>query len=540
MKAFVLSWQCAVTWPTIQQLFACLLSQTLAPPFLQYMAQTLFISVPEAASSPSTIQFKITVATTDGRSLPPNVTTPLFRSFPQINWLHSRLVFSLPDFVIPPLPDLLNASLLDDQDYVEQKRLQVERFLARVGRRSGFVADKDVRYFLSNEMSHTDVVDPKKSPVLGFLNQIIKPNYERGLRIYKSGELIEDDDQDEFQRAQTHILALESHLTTLFDHLKGVVKQRDLLGDQLSLVGDSVLEALGGAYLMGAGLKVDNAGRQHALDAKVRVLGKAMDEMSFVMLRQVSYLVEEGGKSDQKGKADVYYLGDVLQEYKKILDSIKVVMNTRTEKLADFVTTIKQRNKKCDKADKLKRRTSRDFADVQAAIAEEEKATEDAAAAKMSYTAARLNAARELTWLEDERSHGLARSLADHAHVAVRYERQKLEALEQALDTVRGIDDGSKSRESLPKRSASLPVVGTEGKWREGRVSWKEEEEEEEVEVDEVEGTRPRSAPEGMMGASFAVSPFARLGNEQGEWSGRPWAGAAEILNFGSLDVKGF
>lgn len=59
---------------------------------------------------------------------------------------------SLPDFVIPPLPDLLNANLLDDQDYVEQKRLQVERFLARVGRRSEFVADKNVRYFLSNEM----------------------------------------------------------------------------------------------------------------------------------------------------------------------------------------------------------------------------------------------------------------------------------------------------------------------------------------------------------------------------------------------------
>lgn len=50
-----------------------------------------------------------------------------------------------------------------------------------------------------------------------------------------------------------------------------------------------------------------------------------------------------------------------------------MVMNTRTEKLADLVTTIKQRNRKCDKADKLKQRTSRDFADVQAAIAEEEK-----------------------------------------------------------------------------------------------------------------------------------------------------------------------
>lgn len=156
---------------------------------------------------------------------------------------------SLPELTIPPLPDPPNANLVEDQDYVEQKRLQVERFLVKMGRRSEFVAHGDVRYFLSSEMvgeageegrraeircgfffwiarefgggdkcsvnsthiyalivsvvadkvllssaiqSHTDAVDPRKGPVLGFLNQIIKPNYDRGFKVYRPSESVEE------------------------------------------------------------------------------------------------------------------------------------------------------------------------------------------------------------------------------------------------------------------------------------------------------------------------------------------------------------
>lgn len=47
-------------------------------------------------------------------------------------------------------------------------------------------------------------------------------------------------------------------------------------------------------------------------------------------------------------------------------------MNARTEKLIDYVNVIKQRNRKREKADKLKLKMAQNSADVQNAIEEEE------------------------------------------------------------------------------------------------------------------------------------------------------------------------
>lgn len=60
-----------------------------------------------------------------------------------------------------------------------------------------------------------------------------------------------------------------------------------VLGDDLSVLGDSATEALAGTYLMGAGVKIDNSERHRVLDARVQVFGRVMDEMGFVLQRQV-------------------------------------------------------------------------------------------------------------------------------------------------------------------------------------------------------------------------------------------------------------
>lgn len=75
-----------------------------------------------------------------------------FRSFQQIAWLHEQLATNFPDLLLPPLPDPPLTSQIEDQDFVERKRRQVERFLAKLGMRLEFYESPSFVHFLSDDM----------------------------------------------------------------------------------------------------------------------------------------------------------------------------------------------------------------------------------------------------------------------------------------------------------------------------------------------------------------------------------------------------
>lgn len=75
-----------------------------------------------------------------------------FRTFQQISWIYHKLKKSYPTVVLPPLPDQPISSLIDDQDYVERKRLQVERFFDKIMGRSELTSNNDFIHFLSTDM----------------------------------------------------------------------------------------------------------------------------------------------------------------------------------------------------------------------------------------------------------------------------------------------------------------------------------------------------------------------------------------------------
>jgi hypothetical protein len=76
----------------------------------------------------------------------------VFRTFPQISWIHNRLTKAFPTIVLPPLPGKPLTSQIDDQDYVERKRLQVERFFKKLTARTEIVNQEDFEHFLSSDM----------------------------------------------------------------------------------------------------------------------------------------------------------------------------------------------------------------------------------------------------------------------------------------------------------------------------------------------------------------------------------------------------
>jgi hypothetical protein len=77
--------------------------------------------------------------------------TTIYRATIHVRWLLSRLIMKHPHILIPPLPDEDEPGYYADGDYVEKKRLQVERLLRKVLSRRYFSGDADVHIFLSNQ-----------------------------------------------------------------------------------------------------------------------------------------------------------------------------------------------------------------------------------------------------------------------------------------------------------------------------------------------------------------------------------------------------
>ncbi|KAI7892957.1 uncharacterized protein EV154DRAFT_417846 [Mucor mucedo] len=306
---------------------------------------SLIISVPEAAATPDTIQFKLVLPT-------------CFRTFQQISWLHAKLKKAFPAVVLPPLPEQPMSAHIDDQDYVERKRLQVSRFFDKIMGRQELTHHADFIHFLSSDMSPTQVGRSSTS-VLAFLkfNRVIKPNTDRGFKSYKASEIIEGNDQDTFHKHQIYILLQESYYGFIAESLNDLITIREGLGDSMAHMGDLIIETTQSKYRLGLGLKFDARDAQRNLDRKMQMLGLLMDELGFVFTRQ--------------GKEENMKFGDVMIEYKNSLDPLKVVFNARTVKLMEYVEQLKYRNKKRDRADKLKLRLGMNHPEVKEVIDEE-------------------------------------------------------------------------------------------------------------------------------------------------------------------------
>ncbi|KAI8139559.1 Vps5 C terminal like-domain-containing protein [Fennellomyces sp. T-0311] len=376
------------------------------------MPDSLTLGVPEAAASTDVIQFKLLVQPT------------IFRSFQQISWLHEKLTRAFPELVVPPLPEPPSAQRMDDQDYVERKRMQVLRFFEKLIARPVFADHDDFVHFLSNDMTPTEVGQTNRG-VLSFLrfNRVIRSNTDRGFKSYKATEPVEGNDQDTFHRHQIYILMLESYFGTIAESLGQLIQTREGLADVLAHMGDVVIETTQSKYRLGNGDSEPHRKEQRALDHKMQLFGLLMDELGFIFTRQG---IEENMK-----------FGDVMIEYKNSMDGLKTAFNARTQKLMEYVDSVKHRNKKRDKADKLKLRMGLHAPEVQATIAEEEEATQELHSSRQEFDECQAKVKQEIQLFETQKQHDIKRAIHDYVNLSLRYERSKLASLEKAVQEIR-------------------------------------------------------------------------------------------------------
>ncbi|KAI8360806.1 hypothetical protein BD560DRAFT_404785 [Blakeslea trispora] len=376
---------------------------------------SFILTVPEAAATPDTIQFKI-VAESESQE-EANILPTCFRTFQQISWVHGKLKKAFESTVLPALPEPPMASHIDDQDYIERKRLQIERLFSKLSQRKELLEHPDLLHFLSSDMSPTQV-GPVHTGVLSFLkfNRVMKPNSDR---VLKSSEIIEGNDQETFHKHQAYILLQESYYGFIAESLNQLIQAREGLGEVMAHMGDLIIETTQSKYRLGLGLKPDLRESQKALDRKMQMLGLLMDELGFVFMRQG---IEENMK-----------FGDVMTEYKNSLDPLKTIFNTRTSKLMNYADQHKYHHKRKERAEKLTTRLGTHHPEAKEAMAEEAEALEQLEKSKQNFDSYQQKAKEEIKFFEDQKCKDLKKAIKDYVNLSLRYEKTKLLNLERTL-----------------------------------------------------------------------------------------------------------
>jgi hypothetical protein len=140
------------------------------------------------------------------------------------------LLEKYPMVLIPPLPEKPGSHA--DAVYIEKKRLQVERYLAKVFARSELVDSSDLSYFLSDRMNTLDVAKTRSvvqsiARLIPF-KALLPSDYQNGFRIFSPSDFIDGaDDQEEFMRRRSYILLMESNLTRLVESAVRIIKRKE-------------------------------------------------------------------------------------------------------------------------------------------------------------------------------------------------------------------------------------------------------------------------------------------------------------------------
>ncbi|TPX49551.1 hypothetical protein SeMB42_g02583 [Synchytrium endobioticum] len=160
------------------------------------------------------------------------------RRYRDFLWLFSQLLTKYPGIVIPPVPEKHALGRFQD-DFVENRRASLERFLKRIASHPILSSEDDFRLFLQSETFNIDVnqkrkhESPRTGGLFGRLGQsltIPTPSF---------GKVVEVDQWFETKKAQ--IDTLEAQLKALLKALDGLVKQRRDLALAIAEFGDSML-----------------------------------------------------------------------------------------------------------------------------------------------------------------------------------------------------------------------------------------------------------------------------------------------------------
>ncbi|RUS27806.1 Vps5 C terminal like-domain-containing protein [Jimgerdemannia flammicorona] len=224
------------------------------------------------------------------------------RRYRDFLWLYNQLTNGNPGVVVPPVPEKHALGRFQDE-FVESRRVALEKCLRKIVAHPMLYGDPDLKLFLESESFNIDVKQKRSesdSSKGGFIKSIGET-----ITNATTAPFVKPAEVDEwFDQRRGQLDALESQLRALMRSVEAVVKQRKDLGAASTEFGESML-SLASAEL------------NKPLANHLTVLGN--------LQKRIKEL------HDKQAQQDILTLENTVDEYIRIIGSIKIAFGARTK-----------------------------------------------------------------------------------------------------------------------------------------------------------------------------------------------------------------
>ncbi|CAN6674584.1 hypothetical protein TRVA0_057S00474 [Trichomonascus vanleenenianus] len=327
---------------------------------------------------------------------PENSVTRRYRDF---RWLFHALEANNPGVIVPPPPEKQAVGRFNE-DFVESRRAALENMLNKIAQHHSLQSDPDFRLFLESESFSNDVKNRVVTPEeleqtkSGFMSTL-------GGAFSFSGKYIETNEW--FIDKKQYVDQLESQLKSLAKALDLVVTQRKELGEATSEFA-AVLENL-------AGVEVS------------KQLTNLLSDFSHAQYRIHDVY-------SRQCMQDVLSLATTLDEYIRLISSIRSVFARRQKAFMTTQTAEQELNKRRQHLDKLNRqgKTLQDkIAQLQQEVEDQEKKVLDC---RVVFEDMSKTIMSEFQRFEHEKIHDFRNSVELFLETAVEAQKEAIEIWE--------------------------------------------------------------------------------------------------------------
>lgn len=245
------------------------------------------------------------------------------RRYRDFLWLYNSLHSNNPGIVVPPPPEKQAVGRFDT-NFVESRRAALERMLNKTAAHPTLQHDGDLKMFLESESFNVDIKHKeRKEPTLAESKGLFSGI---GISVGGGGKFVEQDDW--FHDRRIYLDALENQLKALLKAMDTVVAQRKGLSEAAGDFSAS-LHALSTVELSAA-------------------LSGPLEGLSDLQLR-----IKE--LYDRQAQQDVLTLGITIDEYIRLIGSIKQAFSSRQKAYHTWHSAESELHKRKSTQDKLLR-----------------------------------------------------------------------------------------------------------------------------------------------------------------------------------------
>jgi len=367
----------------------------------------------------------------------------VIRRFSTFDWLHSQLVSKYPGVIIPPLPEKHSAQVSTmrvsgvgcSAEWLEQRRVELGRFLQRVAAHPQLHYSRDLQIFLEASEEELEAAQAKPSSYIGEVFGDVKQglramlsteSYTRPLKIFSNDSAPPFTAETDLtcQQMANYVATLERQMADVHKHSKRMVDRHQALAKSVSGFGTSVTQ------LAKCETEI-NESLANALSA----MGRSVSSMSNVY--------------DKQASTESQVFVEPMSDYLRMLAQCKQAIGAREASLRVFNSAAAQLAAKRDRrerAEKVAASGSRE--ERSASVLEEEQALEAHECAKLEYERVAATLDAEMARFQREKLIDLKRIVVGFVTTQLEYS-QKIQAEWQSLlPLVGNIEGGSPSRSS--------------------------------------------------------------------------------------------